>query len=211
MRAIIIVAALWWGAAACAQDDDLSAAEVQAALAGAGSNHWIKLTDMRMVIASAFMDPSTTLAQEPSIILVMPEALIASQSVRPRKQFLSYTPAREEQRRSLTVIAEGIALGSRSGPLCSSIARIVLLSDRSGDSVLEASSSGPLEQTWQNAFGASAVCQALRASFPITAVRRISSAAPNGEFLVAVFYENSADPRIFKIKRRMMKKLGIEN
>lgn len=187
----------------------LSSAEIESALAGNGADRWITLTDNRLVIAAALSGSYGSLAQEPSITILTPEAIIAQHSRFARKQFSAYQPGPDETQRALVIVAEGIALGSASGPQCSSITRIALLSDRSGKSVAEADSSGATTENWQNGFGATSECQSLRAKFSMSEVHRVEANAGNGEFLVAVFYANVADPRIFKIKKRYLRKLGL--
>lgn len=187
----------------------LSQEEIGSALAGNGADRWITLTDNRLVFAAALSGNDGSVAQEPSVTILMPEAVIAQHSRFSHKQYLPYQPGPDEIQRSVLVIAKGIALGSTFGPQCSSIARIALLSDRSGKSVAEADSSEPTNKDWQNGFGATSECQSLRARFSIIDVRRVQANASDGEFLIAVFYANVADPRIFKIKKRYLKKLGL--
>ncbi len=208
----VLVLALWnpliAQTPAAPPEESLSLAEVKAALAGDGSKHWITLTDNRLMLAAA-LSGRGELAQEPSVTLLMPDAIIAMRSTFARKQFLSYWPDAEDRRRSLTVVAEGIAIGSPSGPACSSITRVVLLSDRSGATTAEAYRSETTGETWQNGFGASSQCQSLRARFSLAGVHKVQAAAPHGEFLIGVFYLNDADPRIYKVKGRHLEKLGL--
>jgi hypothetical protein len=187
----------------------LSSTEVESALAGNGADRWITLTDNRLVFAAALSGNYGGLAQEPSITILTPEAIIAQHSRFARKQFSTYQPGPDETQRAVVIVAEGIALGSASGPQCSSITRIALLSDRSGKTAVEADSSGATTENRQNGFGATSECQSLRAKFSMSEVRRVEADAGNGEFPVAVFYANVADPRIFKIKKRYLKKLGL--
>jgi hypothetical protein len=187
----------------------LSSDEVESAVAGNGADRWITLTDNRLVFAAALSGNYGSLAQSPSITILMPEAIITQHSRFARKQFLTYRPGPEETQRAVVIIAEGIALGSTSGPQCSSITRIAILSDRSGKAVAEADSSEATTENWQNGFGATSECLSLRARFSIIDVRRVKANAANGEFMVAVFYANVADPRVFKIKKRYLKKLGL--
>lgn len=147
-------------------EESLSPAKVKAALAGNGSKHWITLTDNRLMLAAALLGRGE-LAQEPSVTILMPDAIIAMRGTFARKQYLPYEPDTEDRRRSLTIVAEGIAIGSPSGPACSSIARVVLLSDRSGGTTAEAYTSESTDESWQNGFGASSQCQSLRARFSL--------------------------------------------
>jgi hypothetical protein len=135
--------------------------------------------------------------QQPSISLYMPDAVLAIQSSSAKKQHTQYTPSEEEKRRALMIVAEGYA-GKTITEGCTSITRIVLLSDPSGGIVEEAYLSEPLDETWHNNFGARNHCQALRAKFSLDAVRRVRAGARNGEFLRGCFlrrckYENVQD------------------
>jgi hypothetical protein len=206
--ALVLIGTYGQSIAAFSQDV-LSTAEVNSALAGNGADRWITLTDNRLVFAAALSGNYGSLSQEPSITILMPEAIIAQRSRFARKQFSPYQPGPDEVQRAVVIVAEGIALGSASGPQCSSITRISLLSDRSGKTVEEADSSDTTSENWQNGFGATSECQSLRAKFSMSNVRRVEANAASGEFLVAVFYANVADPRIFKIKKRYLKKLGL--
>ena len=73
----------------------------------------------------------------------------------------------------------------------------------------EAYLSEPLSETWRNNFGATNECQALRAKFSLDDVRRVRDAAPNGEFLVAVF-SGSVNTKMYKIKKKHQSKLALE-
>jgi hypothetical protein len=75
--------------------------------------------------------------------------------------------------------------------------------------VKEAYLSEPLNETWRNNFGATSECQALRAKFSLNDVRKVREAAPNGEFLVAVF-SGSVKTKMYKIKRKHQSKLALE-
>ncbi|SPE44876.1 exported hypothetical protein [Candidatus Sulfotelmatobacter sp. SbA7] len=157
-------------------DETLSPAEVKAALSGSGSKHCVTLTDDGLMFAAAISGRGE-LAQEPSVTILMPDAIIAMRSMFARNQFLTYEPDAEDLRRSLTIIAEGLAIGSPSGPSCSSINRVVLLSDRSSGTTAEAYASESTNETWQNGFGASSQCESLQARFSLASVHRVQALA----------------------------------
>jgi hypothetical protein len=106
------------------------------------------------------------------------------------------------------IVAQGYA-GKTISEGCTSITRIVLLSDSSGGVVQEAYLLEPLGETWRNGFGATNQCQSLRVKFSLADVRRVKAAAPNGEFLVAVF-AGSVNTKMYKIKKKHQSKLGLE-
>jgi hypothetical protein len=105
------------------------------------------------------------------------------------------------------IVAQGYA-GKTIAEGCTSITRIVLLSDRSGGIVEEAYLSEPLDETWRNNFGATNSCQQLRAKFSLDSVKKVKAAAPNGEFLVAVF-AGAVNTKMYKIKHKHQAKLGL--
>jgi hypothetical protein len=65
---------------------------------------------------------------------------------------------------------------------CTSITRIVLLSDSSGGIVKEAYLTEPLSETWRNGFGATNECQALRAEFSLDDVQTSDKPLRMGSF-----------------------------
>jgi hypothetical protein len=188
--------------------ETLSPTEVQSALSGNGADHWVKLTDEIGSWAAAIFYGDGHTAQDPAITVLMPEALIALRSLSARKQYTDYQPDAEDLRRSLTVVGDGIAVSSGSGPICASVTRIVLLSDRTGGVVEEAYSSEPIYKAWHNGFGATSQCQSLQARFALSAVRRVQAAAPHGEFLIASFAGGS-DAKIYKLRKKHQSKLGL--
>jgi hypothetical protein len=138
--------------------DALSDEEVKLAMSGRGRDHWVLIQDMGLMAAQG--------NQVPRIILYMPEAVLAIRGESAKRQFTRYEPAEEDKRRSLMVVAQGYA-GKTIAEGCTSITRVVLLSDPSGGVVQEAYLSEPLGETWRNGFGATNQCQALRAKFPL--------------------------------------------
>lgn len=180
--------------------DVLSDNEVKLAIAGKGKDHWVEIQDMGLMAAQG--------NQVPKLFLYMPEAILAIQSESAKKQFTQYQPTEEEKRRSLMIVAHGYA-GKTITEGCTSITRVVLLSDPSGSVVREAYLSEPLGETWRNNFGATNECQALRAKFSLDDVHKVRAAASNGEFLVAVF-SGSVKTKTYKIKKKHQSKLALE-
>ncbi len=179
--------------------DELTAQEVEMALSGKGKDHWVYIQDMGLMAAQG--------NQVPAITLYMPEAVLAIRAGAAKRQFTQYEPSAEDKRRSLTVVAQGYA-GETIVEGCTSITRIVLLSDPSGGTVEEAYLSEPLDETWRNNFGATNSCQELRAKFSLDSVRKVKAAAPHGEFLVAVF-AGTINTKMYKIKHKHQSKLGL--
>jgi hypothetical protein len=178
----------------------LSSEQVQLALSGKGKDHWVSIQDMGLMAAQG--------NQVPTITLYMPEAVLAMRAESARKQFTAYEPTEEDKRQSLMIVAQGYA-GTTISEGCTSITRIVLLSDPSGGVVKEAYLSEPLDETWRNGFGATNQCQSLRAKFALDDVLKVKAAAPNGEFLVAVF-SGSVNTKMYKIKKKHQSKLGLD-
>ena len=178
----------------------LSDDEVKLGLSGKAKDHWVLIEDMGLMAAQG--------NQVPRIILYMPEAVLAMRTESAKKQFTQYVPVEEDKKRSLMIVAQGYA-GKTIAEGCTSITRVVLLSDPSGGVVQEAYLSEPLGETWRNGFGASNQCQALRAKFSLADVHKVRAAAPNGEFLVAVF-AGSVNTKMYKVKKKHQSKLGFE-
>jgi hypothetical protein len=178
----------------------LSDAEVKAALAGEGKDHWIRINDAGFMAAQG---ASLTL---PHVILLLPEAMIAARAETAKRQFLTYEPTEEDRRRSLTVFAQGY-IGKTYQEGCESITRVVLVSSEAGGVVEEAYVSEDGTEAWGNAFGATNYCQWLRTKFSMDHVRRVRSAAKDGEFFIAVF-AGSAKTKTYKIKHKHQDRLG---
>jgi hypothetical protein len=178
----------------------LSADEVRLALAGRGRDRWVSIQDMGLMAAQG--------NQVPAITLFMPEAVLAIRAESAKKQFIQYAPSEDDRRRSLMIVAQGFA-GKTITEGCTSITRVVLLSETSGGVVQEAYLSEPFQEIWQNNFGATNQCQKLRAMFSLDDVQRVRAAALNGEFFVAVF-SGSVNTKIYKVKKKHQSKLGLE-
>jgi hypothetical protein len=178
----------------------LSDDEVKLAVAGKGRKHWVSIQD------ESLMAPQGN--QVPEITLFLPEAVLAIRSESAKKQFIQYEPTEEDKRRSLMVVAKGYA-GKTIGEGCTSITRVILLSDPSGGIVKEAYLSEPLDEVWSNSFGATNDCQELVAKFALEDVLRVKAAAPKGEFFVAAF-SGTVNTKMYKIKKKHQSKLGLE-
>jgi hypothetical protein len=179
--------------------DELTAEEVEMALTGKEKDHWVLIQDMGLMAAQG--------NQVPAVTLYMPEAVLAIRARSAKKQFTQFEPSAEDRRRSLMIVAQGYA-GKTIAEGCTSITRIVLLSDSSGGIVAEPYLSEPLDETWRNNFGATNSCQQLRAKFSLDSVKKVKAAAPNGEFLVAVF-AGAVNTKMYKIKHKHQAKLGL--
>jgi hypothetical protein len=130
------------------------------------------------------------------------------QSASAKLQFIKYAPSDEEKRRSLMIQAHGRA-GSTIQEGCTSVTRVVLLSDPSGHVVKEAYFSEPSAQVWKNGFGATNECDDLTAKFSLKDVQQVKDAAPNGEFFVAVF-SGAVNTKTYKVKNKYQAKLGLK-
>jgi len=91
---------------------------------------------------------------------------------------------------------------------CTSITRIVMLSNPSGGIVKEAYLSKASSEVWKNGYGASNACEDLSARFSLDDVRQVKAAAPNGEFYIAVF-SGSTNTKNYKIKKKYQEKMGL--
>jgi hypothetical protein len=181
--------------------DMLSDDQVQQAINGSGKGHWTYIMD-----GGSGAPGLTPLIA--SITLYMPEAILGFQSASAKSQFLKYLPSDEDKRKSLVIFAHGSA-GSTISEGCTSITRIVLLSDPSGRVVKEAYLSEPSTEVWRNGYGATNQCEDLRAKFSLEDVHKIKSAAPDGEFYVAVF-SGAVNTKTYKIKKKFQSKLALE-
>ena len=179
--------------------DELTDDEVNAALRGNGRDHWVEIEDMGLMAAQG--------ARVPAIALYLPEALLAIRSESARKQFLKYEPTSEDRRRALTVTAQGFVAETLRGG-CNSITRVVLLSDPSGKVIKEAYLSERISETWRNTFGASNLCDTLKAKLSLDDVREVRAAAEGHEFYIAVF-SGSVMTKMYKIKHKHQSKLGL--
>jgi hypothetical protein len=181
--------------------DHLSDAEIAAAIAAKPNTGFVFIEEMGL-------GASNCKAQMPSEAIFTPEGWINAQSINARKQYIPFHPTAEDTARVLTVISRGCATGTLAGPVCDTISRVALLSDKSGSVVVEAMSTNPLTQTWQNGFGASAACTALVSRFSMAEVQKVRKG--KGEFLIATF--NGAQLlKLYTVKEKHLKKLGLTN
>ncbi len=186
--------------AAQTETGHLSTEEINAAVAmkeGAGA---VYIRDQ------GFATPSLCKAQLPGIYLYTPVGFVDALSHNAQRQFLKFTPSEEDTLRALTIISQGCANGTAAGPVCESITRVALLSDAQGTMVVEALTSRPVPQSWQNGFGARAVCSELVSKFPIGELQKIRNV--KGEFLVATF-NGTQLLKIYTVKEKFIKKLGL--
>ncbi|MBZ5525626.1 MAG: PEGA domain-containing protein [Acidobacteriia bacterium] len=187
----------------------LSDAEVQQALQGEGEKRWVKLTDYAGSFARSMATGNGNTAQDPAIFIFTSESLLAIRARSAKKQYAEYRPSYEDTVKGLTIVAHGFANGTSSGPLCTTITRVVLLSDDSGKAVAEAHSSEGREESWQNGFGAQAHCQSLRTKFLMPDVQRVMHAADKSEFLVAVF-SGTVKTKAYRVKAKHLDALGLK-
>lgn len=180
--------------------DHLSPDEVKAALTGKPGTGTAVLEDM------GFGATANCQVQTPTLYLYTPTGWLQSLSVGSRKQYLPFNPAPQDTLRALTIIAKGCANGTAAGPVCDSITRVALLSDKAGTVVAEAIGSDPLPQSWQNGFGAHAACTSLVTRFAMSDVEKVRNA--KGEFLVATFGGGQL-LKIYTIKQKYIRQLGL--
>lgn len=145
-------------------------------------------------------------AQQSAEYIYTPTAWLAVQNYKAKQQFLPFSPSEEDRMRSLTIVSRGCARGSNAGPLCTSITRTVLLSDKDGTQVVEAEVQHDLPSTWQNGFGTSASCLSLLSKFPLDAVKKIRNA--KGEFYIATF-SGSTRIKVYQVKEKYAKRLDF--
>ncbi|HLM83460.1 MAG TPA: hypothetical protein VK302_22880 [Terriglobales bacterium] len=179
----------------------LSDDQVQLALSGIGKDHAVAIMDGWP--GSPSLTPHLA-----SITLFMPEAVLAYQSASAKSQFIKYVPSDEEKRKSLIIYAHGRA-GSNIQDGCTSVTRVVLLSDPSGHVMKEPYLSEPSTQVWRNGFGATNECDDFMAKFSLKDVQQVKGAAPNGEFFVAVF-SGAVNTKTYKVKSKYQAKLGLK-
>jgi hypothetical protein len=180
--------------------DHLSDLEIAAAVAAPPGEGFVYIEDM------GFTTPSYCKAQMPSETIFTPAGWLNAQGANAKKQYLPFHPSPDDTLRVLTVISKGCANGTTAGPVCDTISRVALLSDKGGKVVVESISQRPLTQSWQNGYGASAACSALISQFSLADVRRVRNA--KGEFLIATF--NGAQLlKIYTVKEKHIRKLGL--
>jgi hypothetical protein len=180
--------------------DHLSSDEVNAAASTPLVQGFLWLED------AGFTTPTLCQAQMPSLFIYTPTAWLRVMSQNARKQYLKFEPTPDDTLRALTIISHGCANSTPAGPVCDSITRVVLISDLVGSAVAEATESHPVSQSWQNGFGASAVCTSLVSRFLLTDVQKVRN--DKGEFLVATF-NGQTRLKVYTVKQKHIKKLGM--
>jgi hypothetical protein len=180
--------------------DHLSDAEVAAAVAARADSGFAYIEDM------GFTTPTFCKAQMPSEALFTPAGWINAQSLNARKQYLPFHPTADDTLRVLTVLSKGCANGTAAGPVCDTISRVALLSDKGGSVVVEAIAQHPLTQSWQNGYGAKAACSALVSQFSLADVQKVRNG--KGEFFIATF-NGTRLLKMWTVKEKHLKKLGL--
>jgi hypothetical protein len=166
--------------------DQLSEDEVKRAMNGQGRDHWIWLENLISVIR-------------------MPEAEIGRHAEFAKKQFSEYVPSEEDKQRAITIeLGPGITCISQLY-----VTKMLLLSDKTGTVKEEPYLSEHRGSTGQNGFGAKSYCEDYVAKFSLASIHRVAAAAPNGEFIIAMFIDGSADPKFYTIKKKQQSKLGL--
>ncbi|MGA2990559.1 MAG: hypothetical protein ABSD88_08790 [Candidatus Korobacteraceae bacterium] len=178
--------------------DHLSESEVAAAIAAPPNTGYVRIEDM------GFSAPSRCNAQMPSESLFTPEGWLNARSRLAKKQYLEFRPTAADTLRVLRVDSKGCAGGVP--PSCDTISRVVLLSDRDGTVVVEAIAEGSHDETWQNAYGASASCSGLVSFFALSDVQKVQN--DKGEFVIATF-SGSHPLKQYTVKEKHIRKLGL--
>ena len=194
---LLFAASLGW---AQSSPDHLSDAEVAAAVAARSDSGFAYIED------GGFTTPTYCAAQMPSESLFTPAGWINARSINAKKQYLPFHPTPDDTLRVLTVVSKGCANGTAAGPVCDTISRVALLSDKRGTVVVESVSQHPLTQSWQNGYGAKTACSALVSQFSLADVQKVRNG--KGEFLIATF--NGAQLlKTYTVKEKHIKKLGL--
>ena len=180
--------------------DHLSPEEITAAIAAKPDTGFVYIED------AGFVTPSMCQAQMPSESVFTPIGWLNAMARNAKKQYTQYAPSEIDTQRVVTVLSRGCANGSSAGPVCETITRVVLLSDKAGTITAEAVSQNPLAQAWQNGYGASASCASLVSRFSMDDVKRVQNG--KGEFLIATF-NGATLLKIYTVKDKHIKKLGL--
>ena len=201
MRHVYAVLLLFLASLTWAQSPDhLSDTEVAAAVAARPDTGFVSIEDM------GFTTPSRCKAQMPSESIFTAAGWVNAQSINAKKQYLQYQPTPDDTLRVLTVVSRGCATGTTAGPVCDTITRAALLSDKGGNVVVEAISQRPLAQSWHNAYGATAECSELVSEFSLADVQKVRNS--KGEFLIVTF--NGVQLlKTYAVKEKHIKKLGL--
>jgi hypothetical protein len=135
-----------------------------------------------------------------------PIGWLNAQNLIAKGQFLPFHPSPDDTLRALTIVSKGCASGTASGPVCDTISRAALLSDKAGTIVVESVTQRPIAKAWQNGYGASASCGALVSAFLLSDVQRVRNG--KGEFLIATF-SGTQLLKIWTVKEKHTKKLAL--
>lgn len=185
-----------------AQDTDhLTEAEIAAAVAARPDVGFTSIMD------AGFLTPTLCNAQMPTVSIFTPIGWINAQSYNAKKQFLPYHAQPEDTLRALTVVTRGCAGGTPSGPTCDSITRVIVLSDKTGSTVIEAILSRPMPTTWHNGFGATSTCSSMISKFDMKDIEKARNT--KGEFIVATF-AGATPLKSFTVKPKHLKSLGLK-
>jgi hypothetical protein len=180
--------------------DHLSKDEIATAVAAKPNSGFVYIED------AGFTVPTDCQVQMPSEAVFTPLGWINAKAAEAKRSYLSFSPDPEDTARVLTVISKGCVNGTAAGPVCDTVSRVVLLSDRAGTAKVESLSQKPLAQAWQNGYGASANCSALLSRFSMDQIQHVRNS--KGEFLIATF-SGSTLLKIYTVKDKHLKKLGI--
>lgn len=179
----------------------LTGKEIEDAISSPPNSGFVNIADM------SFGTPSSCSAQMPSESLFTPVGWLNVQNVLAKNQFTTYRPSDDDTARVLRVISKGCASGSLAGPVCDTITRVVLLSDKHSRYAVEAVNQNAFDQNWQNGFGASASCGSLVSEFLMDDVRKVQK--PDGSFVIATF-SGAQLLKMYVVKAKYIKKLGLK-
>ncbi len=180
--------------------DQLSPEEIKAAIAAKPNSGFVSIMD------GAFGTASACEVQMPDVDLFTPAGWVNARSQNARSQYLQFTPSAEDTGRYLRIVSHGCVNGTSAGPVCDSITRVVLLSDREGTVKVESLGDEPRPQAWHNGFGATASCSGLLSRFSMADVQKVRNS--KGEFLVATF-SGPTLLKIYTVKQKHLKQLGM--
>jgi hypothetical protein len=180
--------------------DHLSDTEISAAIAAPPNTGFVYVED------AGFTTPSSCSAQMPSEAIFTPVGWLNAQNAIAKGQFIPFHPSPDDTLRALTIVSKGCASGTASGPVCDTISRVALLSDKAGTIVVESVSQRPITKSWQNGYGASASCGALVSQFSLSDVQKVRNS--KGEFLIATF-SGTQLLKIYTVKEKHLKKLSL--
>ena len=127
-------------------------------------------------------------------------------NINAKNQYKSFQPDSDDTLRALTIVSKGCVNGTTAGPVCDSITRVALLSDKAGGVVVEAIKEASGDHSWHNGFGASTSCSTMVSRFSLADVQKVRN--NKGEFLIATF-GGSTLLKVWTVKEKHVKKLGL--